>query len=446
MYFRRRGSDSHRKLKTAATTPPRDDDFFKKEEYLATSLDCRSIVPERSYTEGMGDSKQQQQQQQPPQEGPQVDNDDDDDVIAVVCDECRTRPAAYRCPRCRFRSCSLECCSAHKRRGAGCDGRRDRTAFLPVARMDDGTLRSDYFFLEDVVGRVDGGKRLFRQVGGGGGTNSGNGNGNGYHRHHKKPRRDSNNDGGEREEAEEHPPHALLQLKRPPEVAVSPVAAGFQSSSNDANPLVFPPTHPLHGHPKWRGFQKHAASKGITVVFMPNGMHRHTTNRSYVRRGKQVQKRKKYEKCDGGNDDDDNGGDNRTNNNSSDSVIHWTVEWRIHPPSTNSGVGDVARTCRQQVSERKALRDCISSVVAQSIGDSGAANIDSTYSLLIKRLPCPSNRPTYVELSRDATLEMALKDMTVIEYPTIEVVPPSRLPDFPRSIEVLATNVDDAEV
>ena len=69
------------------------------------------------------------------------------------CEECKKQDSIYVCPRCRIRTCSLPCCQSHKER-TGCNGKRDRTAFKPIGRMTDGDLRSDYFFLEEVLGQM----------------------------------------------------------------------------------------------------------------------------------------------------------------------------------------------------------------------------------------------------------------------------------------------------
>ncbi len=67
-----------------------------------------------------------------------------------VCEECNEKPALYQCPGCSIRTCSLHCCQAHKKR-TKCTGKRQRGAYLPLCRMDDSTLRSDYFFMEEVL-------------------------------------------------------------------------------------------------------------------------------------------------------------------------------------------------------------------------------------------------------------------------------------------------------
>lgn len=67
-----------------------------------------------------------------------------------TCEECRMKTPIYQCPRCLIRTCSLECCTCHKKR-TGCSGKRNRTEFVPLSRMTDNTMRNDYFFLEEVL-------------------------------------------------------------------------------------------------------------------------------------------------------------------------------------------------------------------------------------------------------------------------------------------------------
>jgi hypothetical protein len=50
-------------------------------------------------------------------------------------------------------------------------------------------------------------------------------------------------------------------------------------------------------------------------------------------------------------------------------------------------------------------------------------------------MPCPSNKPQYVEIDKEFTLKEALKGMTVIEYPTIHVARTADLERFPRLIQ-----------
>mmetsp|Transcript_14075 Transcript_14075/g.35372 ORF Transcript_14075/g.35372 Transcript_14075/m.35372 type:complete len:307 (+) Transcript_14075:387-1307(+) len=68
-----------------------------------------------------------------------------------LCEECNEKPSLYQCPGCSIRTCSLHCCQAHKKR-TKCTGKRSRGAYLPLCHMSDSTLRSDYFFMEEILG------------------------------------------------------------------------------------------------------------------------------------------------------------------------------------------------------------------------------------------------------------------------------------------------------
>ena len=74
-------------------------------------------------------------------------SDDASDDGAVLCEVCRAAPRKYCCPRCGALTCSLACCSAHKR-ATGCDGRRDVSAYKSARSMGLRDLRADCAFLE----------------------------------------------------------------------------------------------------------------------------------------------------------------------------------------------------------------------------------------------------------------------------------------------------------
>ena len=86
--------------------------------------------------------------------------------VGIVCGVCGCEGAKYCCPRCRERTCSLECVKAHKARGEGCSGERER--FNPRVRvagdMDEGDLVRDLKFLEDGRRAVDGSRREAGEV------------------------------------------------------------------------------------------------------------------------------------------------------------------------------------------------------------------------------------------------------------------------------------------
>ena len=344
----------------------------------------------------------------------------DDDGIPIAktkqCHECRAHPALYQCPRCSFRSCSLPCCRAHKRR-TQCNGRRDKTQFLKVSQMNDATLTSDYLFLEEIVGRVDAGKRLLRSAGGAGGGGRNNSSHSNKNHHHKRPRREGG--GGEADTAaaaaaavedEAPPPHTLLQA-----ASSSSIVADTTTTKGIARILPQQNHHqtPQQLTPKWRNFQRLAASRWTTVLFMPTGMARHQQNKSFVKKD----------------------------------TLHWTIEWRWHDgddddhadangkdnPEKQQSPPQIQTTT---VSETSVVGDVLRSL--RWAGPQDDTTSSSNVSILRKRLPGRSDQPKYVEIAPTATVREALQHATVYEFPTLDLVPHSNnrrlLADFPRLI------------
>ncbi|CAK4084084.1 unnamed protein product [Aphanomyces euteiches] len=68
----------------------------------------------------------------------------------IMCIMCSSADIKYRCPRCERITCSLVCCLAHKK-NFECDGKRDRTKYIPLAQFRDADISSDFFFLQEVA-------------------------------------------------------------------------------------------------------------------------------------------------------------------------------------------------------------------------------------------------------------------------------------------------------
>ena len=325
--------------------------------------------------------------------------------VLLRCQVCRSQPAIYQCPRCSWKSCSLNCCVSHKK-SKNCSGKRDRTTFVPLGRMNDQTVRSDYFFLEDVLGQVQSGKRLMRQVGAGSGTGAEK------KRFSKRPRMHAAEDNDSQDQPNDEPQHVLVELASSSCSVISPagrIAALSSSSTTTTSEQTASQQSPhIIPHPKARCLYQQAASRGIRLLFMPAGMTRHKENRSYYYRNK--------------------------------NVIFWTVEWFLYAPRKDGGNTAPQRGTAQLIETTMlwgALRQ--HSVGLQEIAREEDATKDVSYSLLLKKLPSPASRPSFVTVSRTATLAEALADTTVFEYPTFYVVPTDRLPEFPRAIEELQT-------
>uniref|UniRef100_A0AAG5DTN7 Box C/D snoRNA protein 1 n=1 Tax=Anopheles atroparvus TaxID=41427 RepID=A0AAG5DTN7_ANOAO len=75
-----------------------------------------------------------------------------------TCEACNSKPAKYTCPRCEVKTCSLNCLNLHKRE-LKCDGVRDKTKYLPLAKMTKMDLMNDYYFLEECTKFVEDRKR-----------------------------------------------------------------------------------------------------------------------------------------------------------------------------------------------------------------------------------------------------------------------------------------------
>lgn len=217
--------------------------------------------------------------------------------------------------------------------------------------MTDATINSDYFFLENVLQTVDGGKRLLKQVGAitGGGT------------------------------------HSL--------VAEIDGETHHDNIDNDDEPSrKRQKTIVDHLPPKWRRLVQQARERGVTLLLMPQGMERHKSNTSHFNT-----------KCE---------------------RIMWKLEFSIHN-EVNPPQKMIVST---KVSEETKL-------IEEWKKHTQNMEIRQELHFMLKKLPCPANKPQYVELNKESTLGDALKGMTVIEFPTIYVVVATELHNFPRLIE-----------
>ncbi|XP_019533845.3 box C/D snoRNA protein 1 [Aedes albopictus] len=75
-----------------------------------------------------------------------------------LCEVCNAIQAKYTCPKCEVKSCCLKCVNIHKKE-LGCDGIRDRTKYIPMKKMTQMDMMSDYAFLEECSRFVDDRKR-----------------------------------------------------------------------------------------------------------------------------------------------------------------------------------------------------------------------------------------------------------------------------------------------
>ncbi|CAK7268023.1 Box C/D snoRNA accumulation [Sporothrix epigloea] len=73
-----------------------------------------------------------------------------DPVLTTLCSVCRTNPPRYKCPRCSLPYCSVPCNRRHRTR-TGCSGIRDVTVFVPRNRLCTAAgIDRDYNFLQGI--------------------------------------------------------------------------------------------------------------------------------------------------------------------------------------------------------------------------------------------------------------------------------------------------------
>ncbi len=359
-----------------------------------------------------------------------------------LCDVCHQKESIYRCPKCFARTCCLSCCLTHKEE-SNCDGKRDRTAFVPLHQFKDTTLKSDYYFLEDVLNKSNRGKRLIRDLGL---DKHQRGSGMGGN---KRKRMTTNEDPDSADHPSESMPiHPLSQLNLDlkDEKVSSQNGNGTQNSLQSL--VTMPPaasvtsskeTHPnLSQYPKTkqRLVQK-AKERNINLLLMPPGMQRHILN--------------KTTKYDAKND-----------------VIYWKVEFVFHRIN-GQGQGqqkgkrnnESSRTSNHNVNkhnklvltidriaENEEVTPHLEKTMERNILHSEASNnktrsmlkafvkaSDSEYVTLMKRIPCALSKPLYSKVNIRSTIGDVLKGTSVIEFPTIEVVLKEDLEHFPLVIK-----------
>ncbi|XP_002070881.3 box C/D snoRNA protein 1 [Drosophila willistoni] len=71
-----------------------------------------------------------------------------------MCEVCAAKEARYACPKCEVKTCCLTCVQIHKRE-LKCDGKRDRTKYVPLNEMTAREFMSDYCFLEECTRYAD---------------------------------------------------------------------------------------------------------------------------------------------------------------------------------------------------------------------------------------------------------------------------------------------------
>lgn len=75
---------------------------------------------------------------------------------------CSFSAARYTCPRCEVKTCGLKCNKIHKLE-LECNGARDKAKFIPLKKMTNFDVSSDYRMLEELTRNVEVYKKTFSQ-------------------------------------------------------------------------------------------------------------------------------------------------------------------------------------------------------------------------------------------------------------------------------------------
>lgn len=153
---------------------------------------------------------------------------------------------------------------------------------------------------------------------------------------------------------------------------------------------------------KLKRLLQESRERDITLLVMPPGMQRHKSNTSHY--------------------------------NVTNGIIFWRLEFIIHMSSTDSHKKKNKVVFCKKVSEECHWIEEYNHLWGGDKGMNGEVCSNHIF-FLMKKIPFK----TYIELDRKITLRQILKGMTIIEYPTIEVVTSDNMHNFPRSIQVLET-------
>mmetsp|Transcript_17372 Transcript_17372/g.32940 ORF Transcript_17372/g.32940 Transcript_17372/m.32940 type:complete len:344 (+) Transcript_17372:36-1067(+) len=328
----------------------------------------------------------------------------------IQCQVCNKIESLYRCPACLLRTCSLECCKSHKQQ-TNCSGKRDRTAFVPLHKFTDSTLSSDFHFLEDVLARSDRGKRLLKDlVGSSSKYISGPG---GNKRSRIQSEGNSCRGQAEQMHQDDENMNGHHVLRKEPSTSVL---------NDGLIDLKLQPGYPKH---KQILVQK-AKERNIRLLLMPQGMQRHIQNKSkYDAKKDRILWKVEvvFHVISAINDE------NSTENNQQlKSVI---VLDRI--PETESIYSHLCKEFETLVSHSAPSE---TRCVLRHFRESNAIHkIKSDAIMFMKRVPCCASQPKFVKVDLKQQLREMLNGMTVIEFPSIDVVLPEGSQYFPLFIE-----------
>lgn len=304
-----------------------------------------------------------------------------------ACQECHLQPSLYQCPGCRIRTCCLSCCQAHKIR-TKCTGKRPRSDFLPLCHMSDNSLRSDYFFLEEVLTQMPRASKVAKVL-------------------------------------------SVKQLQPCNQSKRTPKSTPKQSTSTrvQSSPLLLSNTN-SNTLKKSKRLLHQATKRNITLKILPSFMERHQTNTSWYCGPRDMITWKvecivllpsSFLS---------------SNNTTTQSQQPKKMVLNLMISEHQENLWEYIRTKLGQQEKDAVIPPTITS--------------PPLYKLFLKRLPSPANQPRYIEITSESsscTLRTALEGKTIIEHPTLYCVPCSSSSDASAEnlLDQFPTSCDDGD-
>ena len=288
-----------------------------------------------------------------------------------VCSVCKLEIAVYSCPRCKTRTCSLECCLSHKRE-QNCNGKRDRTAYISKEEFSSNSqhLMSDYNFLEDALLVNRRAKRLMEE-------------------------KSSSGKGGKRRKGGKNEYTNLRFVNESQNNSIHDDSNWFEKRLG---------AQKLDCSTSQRLLIENATSRSnIKIVFMSSGMNRREKNKSFY--------------------------------HIATDTIQWTIEFVLHMADSNGNISaDRIRDVKLIKDEFKRILGGNSSKKLSIPALRYFSKIElSELSFYVKLEPSSSLR--YRKLDCNLSFKDGLKDLNIIEFPTIHVVHKSGDHKFPTLVK-----------
>ncbi|KAJ3307840.1 hypothetical protein HDU76_004328 [Blyttiomyces sp. JEL0837] len=133
--------------------------------------------------------------------------------------------------------------------------------------------------------------------------------------------------------------------------------------------------------------------------------------------------------------------ENRSIYNTKSKIISWTVEWTLVDAANISIIDDL-------VPETMSLRDALQRMLDKQkkdeaglvrIGEYAGKNVSDVY-VYLRKERTPANKPHYISVSMEDSLEAALKYRVIVEYPTFVVCM------APKPKEEIFTRIQNIEI